>query len=208
MFSYHHWRYPPCNLWSTNLKAADMRGMLRVQATVQPASIQRMNHRLKHAEVTSQPSAAQHSLADLAREVQNWFEPIGLFLLIVMANPFPNHCVLLLLLTSILSHVAAICFRKNGTDRNGPPGSGTYKPGNPYSEHSMCCSDADHYRTDGLCTNSDGSLLWRESCTDQTWTSSSCVNLCVSGIGEPYALLIACLGFGKKKLLIASHTTT
>ncbi len=118
--------------------------------------------------------------------VQPSVKPLDMFPSIVMANPTPSCRILLLLLPFIVSHASANCYLKNGTDRNGPTGVGGYKPCNTNSEVSMCCADTDHCRTDGLCTNFDGTLLWRESCTDQSWKSPSCINLCVSGIGEPY----------------------
>ncbi len=103
----------------------------------------------------------------------------------------------LLLLTSILSHVSANCYNRNGTDRNGPTGVGVYKPCNLNTEHSMCCAITDHCRPDGLCTDSAGATLWRESCTDQSWKSPNCVNLCVNGTGKPSTMTFS-LDLAKK----------
>ncbi|KAL8861908.1 MAG: hypothetical protein Q9178_001777 [Gyalolechia marmorata] len=49
----------------------------------------------------------------------------------------------------------------------------------------MCCGTnnravPDTPRKDGLCQN--GVTIWRESCTDPTWKSPSCVKLCIDGI--------------------------
>ncbi|KAL8781663.1 MAG: hypothetical protein Q9213_005905 [Squamulea squamosa] len=51
----------------------------------------------------------------------------------------------------------------------------------------MCCATKnreipDTPRKDGLCQN--GNVTWRESCTDPTWTSPSCVKLCITGITD------------------------
>ena len=51
--------------------------------------------------------------------------------------------------------------------------------------HSMCCyitpTSPDFCRPDGLCQDSTiDQLVWRESCTDQTWQAPECVKLCVS----------------------------
>ena len=61
----------------------------------------------------------------------------------------------------------------------------------------MCCatnrtSDADTCLANGLCQNISPSgqntgydlLLWRESCSDPTWKSPYCLNLCTQGHGE------------------------
>ena len=81
--------------------------------------------------------------------------------------------------------VSADCFLPNHTQRLGPNGDADYyKPCPSTSQYGICCALYDHCRPDGLCTSSDGGLLWRESCTDQTWKSPDCINLCVSGIGK------------------------
>lgn len=89
-------------------------------------------------------------------------------------------CSLILLL--LTPHASADCFYPNGTSRNGniTGAAAPYKP--CFSGVSMCCSTVfDTCERDGLC--SDGTNLWRESCTDPTWQSPNCVKLCVSGLG-------------------------
>ncbi|KAL9043689.1 MAG: hypothetical protein Q9214_003133 [Letrouitia sp. 1 TL-2023] len=54
----------------------------------------------------------------------------------------------------------------------------------------MCCATfrqaADQCLKSGLCSNTatGPNLTWRESCTDPTWKSPSCVKLCDTGIDE------------------------
>ncbi|KAI4276563.1 MAG: hypothetical protein LQ337_002393 [Flavoplaca oasis] len=75
--------------------------------------------------------------------------------------------------------VTAACYYPNGTDRNAGFSSDIYYPINPGDDASMCCSqNGDQPRTDGLCTNSLGTIVWRESCTDKTWASPKCIKLC------------------------------
>ena len=55
----------------------------------------------------------------------------------------------------------------------------------------MCCAirrdggSADICEKNGLCGNPliDQNDFWRESCTDQSWQSESCLKLCVNGEG-------------------------
>jgi hypothetical protein len=81
-------------------------------------------------------------------------------------------------MTSLLS---ASCYVPNGTVRAPDPGH-AYQPCN-IGTYSMCCatnrtSDADQCLQNGLCYNADGNYYWRESCTDPTWTSEACSQLC------------------------------
>lgn len=84
------------------------------------------------------------------------------------------------------------CYAPDGRDVNEEIHNGTlqYEPCNPASAVSMCCatgpdrSEPDACVKDGLCFNSRlGGELWRESCTDPTWKSPSCVKLFVNGTG-------------------------
>ncbi|KAL8916486.1 MAG: hypothetical protein Q9208_008489 [Pyrenodesmia sp. 3 TL-2023] len=97
--------------------------------------------------------------------------------------------------TTILSHIVALasadCFLPNSTDRNSilwDSHGSDYQPsgfGSSIDEFQMCCATngravPDTPRKDGLCQN--GATIWRESCTDPTWKSPSCVKLCIDGI--------------------------
>ncbi|CAL8584570.1 hypothetical protein XPA_010157 [Xanthoria parietina] len=81
------------------------------------------------------------------------------------------------------------CFVPNGTDRNDASdvraNSVAYTPCDQRAPFSMCCRyGADDCLDNGLCQGyaADGSRpVWRESCTDPTWTSPYCLNLCVRG---------------------------
>lgn len=79
------------------------------------------------------------------------------------------------------------CYVPNGSDRNAGLSQEVYQPCDAGDQHSMCCalnrSQADRCRNDGLCLSAYGGIIWRESCTDPTWKSPSCIKLCDSGIG-------------------------
>ncbi|KAL8805280.1 MAG: hypothetical protein Q9182_002048 [Xanthomendoza sp. 2 TL-2023] len=92
--------------------------------------------------------------------------------------------------------VGTDCFVPNGTDRNKKsdvsPDSIAYVPCNQKDPFSMCCRYGnDDCLPNGLCRGRYGSSpLWRESCTDPTWTSPYCLNLCTKGgnaSGEDYS---------------------
>ncbi|KAI4284400.1 MAG: hypothetical protein L6R38_001453 [Xanthoria sp. 2 TBL-2021] len=84
-----------------------------------------------------------------------------------------------LIALSLIDTVIANCYYPNGTDRNEGFPNDTYFPVNPGDDFSMCCSHfGDQPRGDGLCANFDGSVIWRESCTDRTWQSPKCIKLC------------------------------
>ncbi|KAL8846924.1 MAG: hypothetical protein Q9221_008012 [Calogaya cf. arnoldii] len=101
--------------------------------------------------------------------------------------------------TTILLHflttsVSANCFLPNGTDRNTILWDShgiDYQPsgfGSSLDDFQMCCAtnnrdSPDTPRKDGLCQSADGAI-WRESCTDPTWKSPSCVKLCIEGIND------------------------
>ena len=91
-------------------------------------------------------------------------------------------CTLLFTSLTILCTIrtsTANCYFPNGTDRNEGFPNDTYFPINPGDDFSMCCSHlGDQPRSDGLCRNSDGTVIWRESCTDRTWQSPKCIKLC------------------------------
>ena len=91
-------------------------------------------------------------------------------------NPWLRGLIALLF---VADTVTAACYYPNGTDRNAGITSDTYSPINPEDDVSMCCSNnGDQPRPDGLCMNLLGTIIWRESCTDKTWTSPKCIKLC------------------------------
>lgn len=104
------------------------------------------------------------------------------------SNSDPASCRVLFLVVNFfgvfcLSTYAA-CYYPNGTNRNPELDFEFYQPCNSSNEHSMCCrSDSNQCRSDGLCLDLTAPQVWRESCTDPTWNSSSCVKLCYSGLG-------------------------
>ena len=104
--------------------------------------------------------------------------------LISIVYPGSASCRRFFLLINIFgtffSSTYATCYFPNGEiqiDEN-------YQPCHPDHENSMCCrTDDNQCRPDGLCLDLGTSLIWRESCTDPSWNSSSCVKLCSSGLG-------------------------
>ncbi|KAL8645260.1 MAG: hypothetical protein Q9226_007378 [Calogaya cf. arnoldii] len=91
--------------------------------------------------------------------------------------------------TLAATSLAADCFVPNGTDRNDSPdvspNSVAYVPCNQNNPHSMCCRyGGDDCMPNGLCQGyaKGGEMpVWRESCTDATWTSPYCLKLCIKG---------------------------
>ncbi|KAL8926539.1 MAG: hypothetical protein Q9208_002866 [Pyrenodesmia sp. 3 TL-2023] len=103
-----------------------------------------------------------------------------------------RHLQVLTILSVIVAAIAG-CYYPNGTDRNEGFPRDIYLPINPGDEFSMCCSSlGDKPRSDGLCENAEGSVIWRESCTDRTWQSPKCIKLCAdSSPGNMESLLPA-----------------
>ncbi|KAL9037450.1 MAG: hypothetical protein Q9180_003707, partial [Flavoplaca navasiana] len=96
-------------------------------------------------------------------------------------------------LLHIVAFASANCFLPNGTDRNTILWDShgiDYQPsgyGSPADDFQMCCATnnretPDLPRKDGLCNDPIG--IWRESCTDPTWKSPSCVKLCIDGTNK------------------------
>lgn len=67
--------------------------------------------------------------------------------------------------------------------------------------HSMCCwmdvsnshPDPDRCRNDGLCIPADSSGLWRNTCTDPTWSDPACVHLCIDGTSKVFLKIHSCI---------------
>ncbi|KIW03167.1 uncharacterized protein PV09_05395 [Verruconis gallopava] len=79
------------------------------------------------------------------------------------------------------------CFLPNGTDVNRlfDLDGDVWVPCSTAGDDSMCCrtnvtKGADTCVSNGLCHSNGGPMLWRESCTDPTWTSPACLQLCVA----------------------------
>ncbi|KAL8885102.1 MAG: hypothetical protein Q9215_006987 [Flavoplaca cf. flavocitrina] len=117
--------------------------------------------------------------------------------------PSPSRQRNRLVATTIFLHIVAFasanCFLPNGTDRNSILWDShgiDYQPsgyGSPSDDFQMCCATnnretPDVPRKDGLCNDLAG--IWRESCTDPTWKSPSCVKLCIDGVGMPSILIL------------------
>ena len=97
---------------------------------------------------------------------------------------------LLLTLIATIDLTTASCYTPNGTDinaYNNVPDLYLYAPCNKTAKVSMCCAIGpgrgdDHCFADGsgLCWNpagANGTINWRESCTDPTWRDPACVRL-------------------------------
>lgn len=125
---------------------------------------------------------------------------------------FPRLACLLLSFCSLLHYASASCYWPNGmtsrsfkhsvlannrkgTDRNTNLPDNLYESCNPTASASMCCAldtssnflnanSGTKCRPDGLCNNEAGDALWRTACTDKTWKSPECVNLCVDGVKQ------------------------
>ena len=102
-----------------------------------------------------------------------------------MRSPGYIHSLLLTIL--YFQDASANCYLPNGTDRN-VIANATEDNYQPCSNDgfSMCCrlwplgdQTVDVCRSNGLCYNPGVGIIWRESCTDQTWKSPNCLKLCV-----------------------------
>ena len=103
-------------------------------------------------------------------------------------------CVVLFSLLTLCSPVLSECWNYDGTNRNEDSdvkeGVILYEACDRTQPFSMCCrqpGEGDECRLDGLCQGfaGDGSRpVWRESCTDRTWDSPYCLDLCVDGRTE------------------------
>lgn len=114
---------------------------------------------------------------------------------IAMPRGILNYYTLILSLEILsgITRVSATCYYPNGTDRNAGFPTIRYAPINTGDNFSMCCTLTDKPRSDGLCENEPGTLIYRESCTDQTWQSPKCIKLCAgSSNGKGNRLSVFC----------------
>ncbi|KAI2639045.1 hypothetical protein GGS26DRAFT_371534 [Hypomontagnella submonticulosa] len=85
---------------------------------------------------------------------------------------------------SNIANAAATCYRPDGSAVDD-----TYMPCDTDADVSMCCHLAFTNNGGDLCGSGPsyglcgvtGTQLWRESCTDPTWKSPACLNLCTTG---------------------------
>ena len=108
------------------------------------------------------------------------------------------------LILSLVGHSSAACYTPEGLDRNtmfNVSDGYFYAPCDNVVPVSMCCAigpgriadgSADTCITGGLCYNQGANLYWRESCTDQTWTSPACIKLSVNGTGVSDVAITPC----------------
>jgi hypothetical protein len=84
----------------------------------------------------------------------------------------------LLFLASVVRSATAACYAPDGSLRSNDNGNDFQPCGGATG---MCCNMAfgDACQPNGLCYNAGAKLLWRESCTDPTWESPGCLNLCL-----------------------------
>jgi hypothetical protein len=113
-----------------------------------------------------------------------WSSPKLSLLDASMARP-PRQIVLTTAISCLLVNFAkANCFLPNGTDINKLLNVATdnWLPCSKDGD-SMCCRTGGAYpdtcKPNGLCHNDIAPNLWRESCTDPSWRSPACVQLCV-----------------------------
>ncbi|KAI5926727.1 hypothetical protein F4810DRAFT_653253 [Camillea tinctor] len=99
---------------------------------------------------------------------------------------------LVIALLAIFTRATATCYRPDGSAVDG-----AYQSLDESAEFSACCRpgtthNADHGDDNNNLENNDddtptglcagpGTQLWRGSCTDPTWTSLACLNICVNG---------------------------
>ena len=107
-----------------------------------------------------------------------------------MASLRRPHTALFLLSFLLIPLVSASCYEPDHdiieSDQYQPCGNGVSS-----DDASMCCAvrrdggSADECEKNGLCSNPliDANDFWRESCTDQSWQSESCLKLCIDGKG-------------------------
>ena len=102
---------------------------------------------------------------------------------------------LLAVLVSQLPFTSTSCFHPNHftilSDDYQPCGNGVSS-----DSVSMCCAinrspGYDICQKDGLCGNAmiGEDEFWRESCTDRSWSSGSCLKLCIDGVGACFTVL-------------------
>jgi hypothetical protein len=108
------------------------------------------------------------------------------------------------LILSLVGHSSAACYTPEGLDRNAMFNVADgyyYAPCDNVVPVSMCCAigpgriadgSADTCIPGGLCYNQGANLYWRESCTDQTWTSPACIKLFVNGTGISDVAITPC----------------
>ncbi|KAH9223775.1 hypothetical protein DL95DRAFT_517846 [Leptodontidium sp. 2 PMI_412] len=88
----------------------------------------------------------------------------------------------LLLVAFHIYHISATCYNPDGSEIKDP----AYQACNQFAGSvSQCCGTnhtgvvaPDTCQANGLCQNNGDSVYWRQGCTDKTWKSPFCLNLC------------------------------
>lgn len=95
----------------------------------------------------------------------------------------PSLLLLSTLTLATASTIAPTCYAPNGTAiTTDPCCDGTYSPCNGTG---MCCAlgrpiyHINKCLGNGLCEDVSTGWIWRESCTDPTWTDPRCLKLCM-----------------------------
>lgn len=95
-------------------------------------------------------------------------------------------CGPFILFSLISAKAYSTCYFPDGTDANKPLPSPVFQPCDSSGGDSMCCAlnrpSPDKCRSDGLCESQLDLNVWRESCTDPSWKSPKCIQLCTNGI--------------------------
>ncbi|KAF4810304.1 hypothetical protein CGCTS75_v014619 [Colletotrichum tropicale] len=94
---------------------------------------------------------------------------------------FPT--IVLVAFFATVTNAKGACYVPNGIDRHSLSniGDNEYDPCEKDGV-SMCCNthNKDRCQRSGLCWEPSSNVLWRGSCTDQTWESPGCLKLCIS----------------------------
>lgn len=102
----------------------------------------------------------------------------ALWSLVIM---FPT--IVLVAFFATVTNAKGACYVPNGIDRHSLSniGDNDYDPCEKDGV-SMCCNthNKDRCQRSGLCWEPSSNVLWRGSCTDQTWESPGCLKLCIS----------------------------
>ncbi|KAK0116620.1 hypothetical protein ONS96_012476 [Cadophora gregata f. sp. sojae] len=88
----------------------------------------------------------------------------------------------LLVVALQICRIDAACYNRDGSEIKDP----AYQPCNQFAGAvSQCCGTnhtgvvaPDTCQANGLCQNNGDSVFWRQGCTDKTWKSPFCLNLC------------------------------
>lgn len=122
--------------------------------------------------------------SDLKRCLQRRLDLLSSFLPIVDTMWIQDSILPVLLLFPPFLAAQTQCYLPDGSKAGSQ-----YQPCNSVpNASSMCCdtSAGDQCQPNGLCKGFPDNTpqLWRDSCTDQSWRSPFCLQLCVNGVGS------------------------